>query len=192
MNKNKVAYGLKLVHYSVGTEKPGGTIEWAAPVALPGAVKLGRDIKTETTNFIADDSEYHTFNLASGDTLDLNVAKFTDEFKKNVLGYANGSNGELIEVKGVQAKRITLIFQEKGDKEDTRYIMFNCIPGAIKKEWETMEPGKPKVMTESISLTFVGINVSGKQIGLVEVTSENTNYNTLFTTAPAITVAPGI
>ena len=192
MNKNKVAYGLKLVHYSVGTEKPGGTIEWAAPVALPGAVKLGRDIKTETTNFIADDSEFYTFNLASGDTLDLNLAKFTDEFKKNVLGYANGSNGELIEVKGVQAKRITLIFQEKGDKEDTRYIMFNCIPGAIKKEWETMEPGKPKVMTESISLTFVGINVSGKQIGLVEVTPENTNYNTLFTTAPAITVAPGI
>ena len=192
MNKNKVAYGLKLVHYSVGTEKPVGTIEWAAPAALPGAVKLGRDIKTETTNFIADDSEYHTFNLASGDTLDLNVAKFTDEFKKNVLGYANGSNGELIEIKGVQAKRITLIFQEKGDKEDTRYIMFNCIPGAIKKEWETMEPGKPKVMTESITLTFVGINVSGKQIGLVEVTSENTNYNTLFTTAPAITVAPGI
>lgn len=192
MSKNKVAYGLKLVHYSVGTEKPGGTIEWAAPVALPGAVKLGRDIKTETTNFIADDLEYHTFNLASGDTLDLNVAKFTDEFKKNVLGYTNGSNGELIEVKGVQAKHITLIFQEKGDKEDTRYIMFNCIPGAIKKEWETMEPGKPKVMTESITLTFVGINVSGKQIGLVEVTSENTNYNTLFTTAPAITVAPGI
>ena len=167
MSKNKVAYGLKLVHYSVGTEKPGGTIEWAAPVALPGAVKLGRDIKTETTNFIADDLEYHTFNLASGDTLDLNVAKFTDEFKKNVLGYTNGSNGELIEVKGVQAKHITLIFQEKGDKEDTRYIMFNCIPGAIKKEWETMEPGKPKVMTESITLTFVGINVSGKQIGLV-------------------------
>lgn len=192
MSKNKVAYGLKLVHYSIGTEKTGGVIEWAVPVALPGAVKLGRDLKTETTTFIADDSEYHTFNLSSGDTLDLNVAKFTDEFKKNVLGYANGSNGELIEIKGIQAKPITLLFQEKGDKEDTRYIMFNCVPGAIKKEWETLEPGKPKVMTETISLTFTGIEVSGKQIGLVEVASENTNYKNLFTTAPTIAVAPGI
>ena len=48
---NKVRYGLEQVFYAKATEGSGGTLTYATPVALKGAVSLTLDAEGDTNPF---------------------------------------------------------------------------------------------------------------------------------------------
>ena len=64
--ENKVKFGLKNVHYAVGTDNGDGTLPYAKPVAFPGAKALTMDPEGDSSPFYADDMKYYVSYANNG------------------------------------------------------------------------------------------------------------------------------
>ena len=93
----KVKYGLKSVYYAVATIAADGTATYDTPVAFPGAVSISMDAQGDITNFYADDIVYWAGANNNGYQGDLEMARYIDAFKKQVLGYIEDQKGLLLE-----------------------------------------------------------------------------------------------
>ena len=121
---NKIKYGLKNVHYSVITNTEG-VINYATPVAIPGAVNLVLNAKGDKTEFYADDGAYFVATLNQGYDGNLEVALIPDVFKKDVLGEIEDANGALFEDSEAKIKAIALMYEFKGDSKKTKHVNYN-------------------------------------------------------------------
>ena len=183
-NTNTVKFGLKGCYYAKGTLATNGSMTYAAPKALPGAVSLSLEASGENTPFYADDIIYYMGSSASGYSGDLELAKLTDDFKKDILGYAEDANGILYEPASAPVEHFALIFQFSGDKHNTKHVMYNCTASrpavASATKSESTEP-----QTESITITASSVYVSAlnKDVVKASVTpTESTAYNAWETT----------
>ena len=57
---NKIKYGLRSVYYAKATPATNGSLTYATPVAIPGAVNLSMEPQGETSPFYADNIVYYT------------------------------------------------------------------------------------------------------------------------------------
>jgi phi13 family phage major tail protein len=121
---NKVKYGLKNVHYAVITNTDG-VVSYATPVAIPGAVALSLSPLGDKTTFYADDSAYFVANANNGYEGSLEIALVPDQFKKDILGYLEDTNGALVEDSAAVAKDFALLFEFSGDVNATRHVLYN-------------------------------------------------------------------
>ena len=94
---NKVKFGIKNCFYAVATIADDGSATYATPVALKGAVSLSLEAQGDNSPFYADDITYYMSAANSGYQGDLELALIPDSFKKDVLGYAEDTNGILYE-----------------------------------------------------------------------------------------------
>ena len=190
MNKNKVEFGLNNVHVGTYVET-GGTVALGEPERIPGAVSLTLEEESELYKFFADDEIYYSEYSDNGESGELTMALFPDEFKLKFLPYVQLADGGIAKVKGQPAKNGYLAFEGKGDKEKRRHIIYNLSFGAIKRERKTIEESK-EVEVEVLPITVVGDNGTG--IVKVSYSEGDTGYANLFTTAPIPklpTVTPG-
>lgn len=148
---NKVKYGLKNVHYSVITEN-AGTITYGTPVPVPGGVNLVANPKGEKTEFFADDVTYFIANSNQGYDGTLELALVPDQFKKDVLGWKEDSNGVLFEDSQAITKNIALLFEFSGDKKATRHVFFNVNTARPNVEGTT-KGNSIEVKTETMNIT---------------------------------------
>lgn len=126
MPENKVVFGLKNAHYSVATEADDGTLTYAAPVALVGAVELSLDAKGGTNDFYADDVLYYTTVSNQGYEAKLTIANITREFRIDVLGETlEGTDMVLTENSRTEPKKIAFMFEFDGDQRATRHVLYN-------------------------------------------------------------------
>ena len=58
---NKVKFGLKNCHYAKATFDEDGSVTYAKPVRIPGAVSLSMDANGEIEPFYADNIAYFYF-----------------------------------------------------------------------------------------------------------------------------------
>ena len=72
-------------------------------------------------------------------------------------------------------------FEIEGDKNKTRYIIYNVKPGAITENHQTTEEDV-EVTTESLALQMVGDNKTG--IIKAKYEEGDAGYSTLFTNPP--------
>lgn len=176
---NKVKYGISNCYYAVATIAANGTATYATPKALPGAVSLSLDAQGESTPFYADNIVYYTGAVNSGYQGDFELAKVTDDFCTDVLGFAADANGVLYEDYNAPTVHFALIFQFEGDAHARRHVLYNCTctrPAlASSTKSETVEP-----QTDTLTITATSIHNSAldKDITKASVTpTEATQYN---------------
>ena len=176
---NKVKFGISKCYYAVATIAADGSATYATPKALPGAVSLSLDQQGDTEKFYADNIVYYTSVANNGYEGDLEVAKLTDDFLKDILGYTADANGILFENAGAPVVHFALMFQFEGDAHARRHVLYNCtcnrpsISGATKEE--SVEP-----QTETVTITATSVYHPGydKDIVKASVTpTESTQYN---------------
>lgn len=149
---NKIKYGIQNVYYAVATDDGTGTLTYATPVALKGAVSLSLDTQGDTNTFYADNIAYFTSTANNGYQGDLELALIPDDFRTAILGETLDRKGFYVEKASDKAKEFALLFQFEGDENATRHCLYRCMASrpsvASATQEESIEP-----QTESITIT---------------------------------------
>ena len=149
IKNNKVHFGIKNVHYALVTETTttaGTSTTYGSPVAMPGAVSIDLSANQETTEFYADDGVYYITQNDATYEGDLTIADIPDQFKKDVFGDKEDSNGVLVETTGNPVKYFALMFETKGDAGGHRTLFYKCsatrpnASGQTKEETTEVQP----------------------------------------------------
>jgi len=176
---NKIKYGLKNVYYAVATIAADGSATYDTPVALPGAVSISLEPQGDTTPFYADNVEYWTGISNTGYEGDLEVARLTDAFKTDILGYITGGNGLVAEDANANPVHFALLFQFEGDVKATRHVMYNCTASrasaAGNTKSETIEP-----QTETVTITATSIYVAALETDIVKAETNESTTSTVY------------
>jgi phi13 family phage major tail protein len=184
---NKVEFGISELHVGTYTVDDQGVVTLGTPYHQPGAVSFSPEEQSENNTFYADNIAY--WSGYSGGTFegDLEVAKFSDEFKTQFLGYVALTNGGLANVKNATKPNVYIAFQVEGDAESRRVILYNCALGVIGREFATIEENKEPA-TETLGVTCTGDNATG--VTMASFKSTDAGYSTLFTAPTAPAIAP--
>lgn len=180
---NKVKYGLSNVYYAKATIDSSNVATYDAPVAWPGAVNLSLSAEGDTTKFRADNIDYWVGQSNNGYSGDFESALIPDSFRKDILGYIEGTGGILVEDAQAKTTPFALMFQFEGDEKNTRHVFYNvtCTRPTVSGSTtaETIEP-----QTETVTFTAVAIHNSALNKDIVKASAPETTsgaYTTWFT-----------
>mgnify|MGYP003316365302 CR=1 FL=1 len=182
---NKVEFGISNLHIGTYTVSAEGVVTMGTPITQPGAISLSLDPEEENSELFADNTKFWSEYSDQGFSGSVNVAKFSDEFKKAFLGYVELADGGIAKNKYAKKPEVYIAFQAEGDAEGRRMILYNVTLGGIQREFNTTEATKTPD-TETINMTVVGDNTTG--LTKVGYTKDKTGYNTLFTNPPKPTL----
>lgn len=187
MANNKVTFGLTNVNYSVATQGDDGKWTFATPVRLPGAQEFTSDIVGGSSTVYADDSVIYTLVQNAGRTITLKLTEVSDEFKKDILGYKQLANGNLVEVANAPIVTFALGLEFQGDAKARRTWFYLCNVTPIN------ESSKSK--TDSVEANSITLNITARPIEVGDYLVTNvvsakgdSNYATFLTSAPVLPV----
>ncbi|SFP74535.1 phage major tail protein, phi13 family [Butyrivibrio proteoclasticus] len=123
---NKVKFGLKNCHYAKATFGADGSVTYAKPVPIPGAVNLSLDPEGESDSFFADDGVYYAIAANNGYKGDLEIAIIPESFVTDIMHEEEDANGVLVENKEVEPEHFALLFEFSGDQRKIRHCIYNC------------------------------------------------------------------
>ncbi|MGN1298087.1 MAG: major tail protein [Clostridia bacterium] len=180
MSKNKVKFGLSNVHYAKMITEEDGTISYAKPVPIPGAVTLSLDAEGEETPFYADNIKYYNSYANNGYSGSLEIADIPETFRTDILGEQKDSNGALTEVADAEIAPFALLYQIEGDKKGRRCVYYNTTVSRPSTEANTVEGSKdPK--TDTLSITTSARNTDKKVRTILEENDTNKEaYNKFY------------
>ena len=145
---NKVKFGLKNCHYAKATFDEDGSVTYAKPVRIPGAVSLSMDANGEIEPFYADNIAYYVVNNNSGYEGDLEIALIPESFLTDIMHEELDGNGVLAENANVELEHFAFLFEFDGDQRHIRHVLYNCVASRPSIEGETtVEPLWQTVMS---------------------------------------------
>ena len=137
---NKIKYGISNCYYAKATTGDDGTITYATPVALRGAVNLTLDQSGESNEFYADNILYWQGNSNNGYSGSLELARIPESFETDILGFESDSeSGVTYEKTGTPTIEFALLFQFEGDESATRHVMYRCTASRPSVSGQTVE-----------------------------------------------------
>lgn len=189
---NKVKYNLKNVHYAPLTTAEDGTVSFATPAHIPGAVSLSMSAEGDTTPFFADGVIYFNAIANSGYSGDLEIALVPDAFRKDILGEVEDTTSKvLMEYADVEPVPFALLFEFDGDKKGIRRVLYNCTAARPNIEGSTNTASK-EVKTDTLSITAAALANGLVKAGTADGTTAEV-YNNWYKSVwlPAAEPAPG-
>lgn len=146
-------WGIHKLSYAKITKVNGVITAFATPVMLPGAISLNVSPGNNTDNALsADDGRYYGGAGAKTKTGELNVARFTDAFRKDILGEIAEGEG-LGEGDGSSAE-FALLWEANSDQGGTRNVWYDCTASDISKNFATTTfDGTVTYATETSTIT---------------------------------------
>lgn len=179
MSENKVKFGLKNVHVAIATIAADNTATYDTPFAFPGAVSLSMDPQGETTTFRADNIDYWVGQSNHGYEGDLEMARFIDKFKTDILKMYADAKGVLVETVEPDAVHFAMMFEFDGDQKATRHVLYNCTCGrpsvGSSTTEDTVEP-----QTESATVTAGTIHLAALDKDIVKADTTATTDQTAY------------
>ena len=176
---NRVKYGLKSVHYAIGTIANDGSATYDTPVAWPGAVTLTMDANGDNSTFYADNIAYYVTNGANGYTGSLETALVPQSFLEDVLGMAADTKGILVETTSAPTVHFALLFQFEGDEAATRHVLYNCT-ATRPTVGSTTKGESVEVQTETINLTATSIYNDDLEADIVKAKTGDSADSTVY------------
>ena len=173
----KVQFGLDEVYFAPITYGENNSITYGTPFRVYGAVNLTLDQAGDTTDFYADNTKYFTTSANQGYTGTLEMALFTDEFKKKIFGMTQDANGALIESANDIVSDFALGFRISGDSSETRYWMYQVSAQRPSVSSATIETSKTP-QTETLNITAAA-RISDKKVK-VSAEKDTSAYSTFF------------
>ena len=165
--EKSVTYGLSRLSYALLTED--GT--YAAPLSLPGAVKITLSPETFAISFTGLDCIPQDDNLIEyGYKGQFTVAGLTTDFKKSVYGY-EGADGDLIEKRTVTSQVCALLFETDGGIP-MRQCYYVCRFGKPEIVHET------KTETTTVSTFSIPVTMRANASASIRRVNFNTNSDT--------------
>ena len=128
-----------------------GTVSYASPVALPGAVSISLDANGEPENFYADGVAYYVINNNMGYDGDLELAMIPEDFRVSALNETLDDKKVLIENANTELNPFALLFEFDGDVKHIRHVLYNCSASRPGIEGKTNEENR-EVQTETLSI----------------------------------------
>lgn len=125
--RNKITYGLSKCAFAPITEEAeDGTLTYGEVIKMPGATELSLDIEGDTNTIYADDGPWDSETANNGYSGSVKFKTLPDEFYTEILGETKDKNGVYVENANAKLKKLALMFQFKGDKNETRYVFYKC------------------------------------------------------------------
>lgn len=184
--QNKVTFGLSEGHYAVATPSADGSYTFGTVKKLPNLQAMTASVLGGKTDVYADNIIVATMTTYPGQELTVNVSELSDDFKKDVLGYVEDSDGNLCEVANAQVKSFAFGCQIEGDARARRVWYFLCTatnPG----EGSNTKNDSPEANQLELTFTVRPIAVEGASGATHQVVkrvceADKTNYATFFST----------
>lgn len=181
MADNKVVFGISNLHFGTYNVSDQGEVTLGAPYHLPGTTNMSLDAESEQSVFHADNVAYWTGYSDNGYSGTLENALFTDDFKTQFMNFIELDDGGIAQIKGMQSKKVYIMFQSEGDQEARRGILYNVSLGAITREYATAED---TIEPQTATLDFTVSGDNGTGIVQVGYPKSSEIYDTMFTTPP--------
>lgn len=126
---NKVKFGLSRLSRAKLTRKDDGTVEFATPTAMPGAVSMTVTPEGEEgTKFYADNGIYYQGDDVNGGyTLEFNIAMLDAAARRDIYGEElDSATGVQYESVDAKTPEFAYICQVEGDEHPLGMVFYAC------------------------------------------------------------------
>lgn len=157
---SKVKFSIKNLQISpIENIDDSGVPTYGSPVKCAGAVSLSLDASGESTVIYADGGAYATVASGSGYTGTLETYGFPTAILKDIFGYEEDSNKNIVEVQSV-TKEFGLQFEcDNEDGYTTRFTIYRASATKPNLALNTTEDS-PTVNTTSVDLTVSAVSTA--------------------------------